>query len=115
MSRSRPSIRARSGATLIVAEPVELETDADGLPLVAGRGQGLDVGVQVGVCGLVPELVIRDPRRLDEAMAVLGQGELGDAARAGGCGVAADPLAGHEARPEHVVVGCEVAVVVDEH
>ena len=64
---------------------------------------------------LVPELVPRDARGLLEAVAVLGQGELADPAITRGGGVHGDPLVGHPARPELLVIGREMAVVVEEH
>ena len=80
MSKSRSATRARSSPRALGAQPVELDADADRQARIPRRCERADVGVEVGVRRLVPEHVLRDTRGLHEAVAVLGQRQLGDAA-----------------------------------
>ena len=75
----------------------------------------VDVGVQVGLRALVPERVVEEAGCLAEAVAVLGQADVVDAALAGALGVQRDAGRRELRRAERDAVGREMEVIVDSN
>ena len=74
----------------------------------------VDVGVEVGLRALVPERMVEETGGLPEAVAVLGQADVVDAALAGALGVQRHVGRRELRRAERDAVGREMEVIVDE-